>query len=138
MGTSEEEARFLKEEYSQHLLSQESSLKIKNIFSFPQKKWRKIVEEEILKLKIFPDILEKEDAVDGKENFLNIPVFLFGGSSLLPEIKQGLELKNEKSLFSFDVKEKFIYGKDIDIKDKTEFFKNNPQYATSLILGIFA
>lgn len=114
LGLSEESARILKERYSDKLLSVEAEKRIKEILLPEKRSWT-----ENLKLKISRVNLE---------GFLPLTIFLFGGGSLLPEIRE-----------SFFGNAKLIYPKDLkkDIEDLTKKLKS-PQYIPSLLIGYYA
>ena len=103
LGIDEESARILKEKYANNLLSSEVGQRIREILSSEKRTWHQDLE---LKL--------------GRVNSSNVQ--LFGGASLLPEIKELLP------------KAKVIYPKDFkDIKDETKSLKS-PQYIPCLLI----
>jgi len=68
LGITEDSARILKERYSQKLLTPEAEKKIKEILLSEKINWQKSLRLE----------------------FLSLPVFLFGGGCLVPEIQEAL------------------------------------------------
>jgi len=113
LGIGEESARILKERYARGVLSPESGKRIKEMFSEEKRVWYEDLSQAIKEVKL-------------KElSFLNIS--LFGGGSLLPEIKEILE--NNK------IEVKFIYPRDLkDIQDTTKSLKS-PQYIPLLLIS---
>ncbi len=117
------EARILKEKYSKKLLSLETTNKIKEFFSFEKNEWfknLKIKLAEMTQIKIFPST-----------------IFIFGGGSLLEEIKEILENGDWQEFFFIDgPKVKFISPsgenfKNIEKINKKDF--NNPQYTPNFL-----
>ena len=103
LGIDEESARILKEKYANNLLSSEVRQRIREILSLEKRTWRQDLE---LKLE--------------RVNSSNIQ--LFGGASLLPEIKELLPGA------------KIIYPKDFkNIRDETKSLKS-PQYILCLLV----
>ncbi len=103
LGIDEESARIFKEKYANNLLSREVEQRIKEILLSEKRIWRQDLE---LKL--------------GIVNLSNVQ--LFGGASLLPEIKGLLPGA------------KIIYPKNFkNIKDETENLKS-PQYIPGLLV----
>lgn len=103
LGIDEESARILKEKYANNLLSSEVRQRIREILSLEKRTWRQDLE---LKLE--------------RVNSSNIQ--LFGGASLLPEIKELLPGA------------KIIYPKDFkNIRDETKSLKS-PQYIPCLLV----
>lgn len=92
LGLREKDARLLKERYSKEGLTPESSSKIKEIFHFPSRLW-------------FDNLKEKLKETQGGLLFPS-NVFLFGGGSQLPEIKEILEMGKWGSIAFFDAKPK--------------------------------
>ena len=102
LGIDEESARIFKEKYANNFLSREVEQRVKEILLSEKQTWRQDLE---LKL--------------GKEKLSNVQ--LFGGASLLPEIKELLPGS------------KIIYPKVFkNIKDETKSLKS-PQYIPSLL-----
>ncbi len=112
LGLDENYARDLKERYSREELSEDSRKKIKEIFSKERKKWYNALRREVEFLKT------------------HIPknVFIYGGSSQLPDIGDALK-EDEFSLESLQV-EVLSPDKLPDIKAKEI---NNPQFIPILL-----
>lgn len=103
LGIDEESARILKEKYADNILSREVGQRVREILSSEKRTWH-----QDLKLKL------------GRVDSSNVQ--LFGGASLLPEIKELLPGA------------KIIYPKDFkDIKDGTKSLKS-PQYIPCLFI----
>lgn len=110
LGISEDSARILKERYSNKLLTAETEKRVKEILLTEKAKWYQDLKSELKKI--------------------DLPVFLLGGGSLLPEIPEVLKENGIPS--------KFIFPKDIeDIKDLTKKIKS-PQYVSSLLISYYA
>jgi len=126
LGIDEETARNLKEKYSQKLLSNISLKRIKEILDPVKKSWYQFLKDKI-------------EEINSKE-FFSSNIFLFGGGSLLPEIK---DILRESRVIGLNDLPRFeplnisvIRSNNIDdIEDATESLKN-PQY-TPLLLNIF-
>lgn len=105
LGISEKEARLLKEKYADKLLSEDTRGRIKEIFSQSLGGWF-----SALKSKLFSEI-----------SLIPQDFFLFGGGSLLPEVKDILEEGNwgELSVFK-SPRVKMVSPKDLKIfEDRT-------------------
>jgi len=76
LGIDEETARTLKEKYSKKLLSPASAKRVKEIFHPARKIWYQHLKDKIKEI--------------NPEKFFPSNIFLFGGGSLLPEIKEVL------------------------------------------------
>ncbi len=123
LGIDEVTARNLKERYSRKELSSDVQKKIRDIFSKERKKWYNTLKDKLddLGLQVSKDI------------------FLFGGTSLLPEIEEVLkgeqeDLKNRLVLENLEVK--VIYPQDLpEIEDETNLL-DSPQYIPILLVLI--
>lgn len=120
LGINEKPARILKERYAKGLLSPGSKKRIKEIFLQEKRAWY-----ENLKLKI------KETHPKGVPPLNS---FLFGGGSLLPEIKESLKETSANNLS--DLPEvKFIYPKNLEnIEDPAKILKS-PQDIPPLLIA---
>lgn len=124
LGINEESARILKERYSNGLLNIETVKKMKEIFIREKKNWYLCLKNEVKKL--------------NQRNIFPLNIYLFGGGSLLPEIKEILEEKitsDSKGTTSQGSAEiKFIHPKDFkNIKKGTVNLKD-PQIISSLLI----
>ncbi|MBZ9569371.1 hypothetical protein KJA16_00425 [Patescibacteria group bacterium] len=121
LGLSFQEARVLKHNYSQLLLSGKTRKKVKEIFSANLQDWFKNLEETLKKFskKLFPS-----------------NIFLFGGGSLLPEIPEILEKGDWADFpFVFKPKVRLIYPNELkNIEDKTQGL-NSPQEISLLLIS---
>ena len=77
LGISEKDARILKERYSERKISEDCRQRIKEFLEIPLKNWLNEIKE----------VLKESNKEVSK-------IFLFGGGSLLPEIKESLENEN--------------------------------------------
>lgn len=112
LGIDEASARDLKQRYASKLLSPETEKRIKTILSEEKRTWCENLKQSLPK-ELFPSA-----------------VFLFGGGSLLPEIREVLKENG--------IEVKFIYPKDLkEIKDETKSL-NSPQYIPSLLTCYYA
>jgi len=108
LGIDENSARNLKEKYANNFLSQNVRVKIKEILLPGKKLWHK-------------NLLNKSKLINFSLNNR-----LFGGSSLLPEVKELLP------------NSRIVYPKDLkNINDKTKSL-NSPQYTPSLLIAYYA
>ena len=124
LGIDEESARILKERYSDKNVNIETAKKIREMFASAQQQW-------------FLDLKAKIEKIAKKEFFLS-NVYLFGGGSLLPEIKEILEEKMavglNEALFFKPYEIKFLYPNDLkNIENLAKNFKN-PQSIPSLLI----
>lgn len=104
LGVSKKRANLLKEKYSNSLLSENVRRRIKEIFNLPTNEWFFNLKSELL-----------------KENIL-LPslVLIFGGSGVIPDIKEVLEKRYEELLFISEPEIKIISSKYFQmIKDNT-------------------
>jgi len=129
LGLTSQEARILKERYAKNELTAESQSRIKEILSFAFSNWHNLLKDKLKKINptgfLFPDI------------------WIFGGGSMLPEIKKISE-KESRENFSFSNKSslKIFYPKDIvkkivgeaAIDGKALKSLSNPQYTTSFLI----
>jgi len=105
LGIDQESARILKEKYANNLLTEQVKLKIKEILSSEKKIWQQYLENTI------------------KGTKASSEVWIFGGSSLLPEVRESIR------------RAKIIYPKSLkNIKDPLKNLKS-PQYITSLLIA---
>jgi len=123
-GIDEENARILKERYSNKLLSDKASNRIKEVFNLGQKKW-------------YLSLVKKIEET-GCKKLLPSNIFLFGGGAMLPEVQEGLKDGTVISLGFvpiFNAPEiKIIYPKDLkNIEDTTKKL-NTPQNTPSLLV----
>ncbi|OGZ17496.1 MAG: hypothetical protein A2V72_01690 [Candidatus Nealsonbacteria bacterium RBG_13_37_56] len=108
LGIDHDSARLLKEKYSGNLLTREVNEKVREIF-LPEKK---ILQQDL------QDMLKKIKS--------NPPIYIFGGSSLIPEIKESIKYS------------KIIRPKSLKyIEDTTKNLKS-PQYIPSLLIARYA
>ncbi len=115
LGIGEESARILKERYAGGALSPESGKRIKEMFSEEKRAWYEDLSRAIKEIKL--------------KELNSLSISLFGGGSLLPEIKEILE--NNK------IEVKFIYPRDLkDIQDTTKSLKS-PQYVSALLTSYY-
>ena len=125
LGLRMQEGRILKERYGKGELSQESTEKMKEIFSFPCQVWF-----SNLKLKI-------REMTESK--LLPPKIGIFGGGSLLPEIKEVLEKGNWDD-FSFagerEIKS-ISLGDFKNIEDLTKK-SNDSRFTPSLFIALSA
>ena len=115
LGIDEETARVLKEEYSKKLLSPKAMARVKEILRPGENDWYGCLKDKIRAI--------------GPEEFFSPNIFLFGGGSLLPEIKEVLEENRIVGLSGLPVSRpfniNFIYPNDLDnIKDITKSLKS--------------
>jgi len=121
LGIDEATARNLKERYSGKELSSNVQKKIRDIFSKERKKWYNTLKGKLedLGLQVSKDI------------------FLFGGTSLLPEMEEVLKEEQENlenRLVSENLEVKVIYPQDLpEIKDETNLL-DSPQYIPILLI----
>jgi len=120
LGISFSEARILKENYSQSLLSEKVQKRVKEIFSDVLQSWFENLKEN---LKNFP------------QKLLPANFFLFGGGSLLPDISEILENGDWANLtFISKPKIEIIYPQKLkDVKDKNQILKG-PQDIPLILL----
>jgi len=113
LGLSFSQARVLKENYSQSILSEKVQKRMKEIFSDTPKKWFENLKENLGK---FP------------QKLLPANFFLFGGGSLLPDISEILENGGWSNLTFFSKpKIEIIYPKNLkNFEDKNQIL-NSPQ-----------
>lgn len=105
LGIDQESARILKEKYANNLLTEQVKLKIKEILFSEKKIWQQHLENTI------------------KGTKASSEAWIFGGSSLLPEIRESIR------------RAKIIYPKSLkNIKDPIKSLKS-PQYITSLLIA---
>lgn len=120
----EETARALKERYSNRVLSIGTTKKIKEIFVKEQNNWYLNLEKQIKK-------------INQKEFFLS-NIYLFGGGSLLPEIKEILEKKVsvylEDSFTADSTKIEFIYPENLKNINNLAMGLKNSQSTPSLLI----
>ncbi len=121
LGLTLPEARILKERYARRELSQESSERIKEIIYSAVQTWFKNLKSKL-----------KEMKTDG---LLPSPVFLYGGSSQLPEISEILR-DGDWSSFHFAGQPEIGILRPSDFKIIIEEGKNlnNPQNTPSLLI----
>lgn len=124
LGIDEENSRILKERYSNKLLSAETKERVKDILVQQQREWYEGLKSKIKEIK--------------GRGVLSSAIFLFGGGSRLPEVREILEKEavvGEGELpDSETLKVRFIYPKDLkNIKDTTKNL-NNPQYISPLLM----
>ena len=132
-GLSQLRTRILKERYSQKNLSEETKARIKEILWPEKQTWFRVLEDK----------LKKEVSITP----LPSDIFIFGGGSLLPEIKEILTKGDWTGLsFPEQPKVKFIYPKDYyppaalhipPAHPKKELLNqvlNNPQYTPTLLI----
>ena len=123
LGIDEETAKNLKEEYSNKFLSSESSRKIKEIFRLSKRNWSFQLKNKFEEINI--------------NRFFYLNVFVFGGGSFLPEIKEILGKnkisETEELSFNHQVNVSFIKLNDLDsVKSKIKLLEN-PQYIPALL-----
>ncbi|MBZ9578406.1 hypothetical protein KJA14_00995 [Patescibacteria group bacterium] len=121
LGLSFQDARVLKHNYSQLLLSEKTRKKVREIFSDNVQDWFKNFKKTLKKF---------------SKKLLPSNIFLFGGGSLLPEIPEILE-KGDWTDFPFVFKPKvsLVYPKDLkNIGDKTQGL-NSPQEIPLLLIS---
>jgi hypothetical protein len=113
LGLSFFDARTMKENYSQSILSEKVQKRMKEIFSDTPKKWFENLKENLGK---FP------------QKLLPANFFLFGGGSLLPDISEILENGGWSNLTFFSKpKIEIIYPKNLkNFEDKNQIL-NSPQ-----------
>ncbi|HHE76742.1 MAG TPA: hypothetical protein ENL27_02040 [Candidatus Parcubacteria bacterium] len=131
LGIDEESARFLKEQYSQKILRGGSSEKIKSILLSARKEWRRSFENALKGLNI-PSFLP----LSSGEDLPRLPIFLFGGGSMLPETAGSLKEEVEGYNFLFDVN----LIKPVDLISKDELngnYLDDSQLVPALILTNF-
>ncbi len=122
-GLSDERARVLKEEYALGRLSKDSANKIREC----------LFKEKVNWLRLF----QKKMEMILSRKFLPASVFLLGGASLLPEIKDSL-LNQENFLFDKEIifqptkVELMKLEKTVNIINGAEIIKN-PQYGPALL-----
>jgi len=105
LGIDQESARSLKERYANNLLTEKVRIKIKEMLVSEKKIWQQYLENVIRGTKITSD------------------TWIFGGSSLLPEIRESIR------------RSKIIYPKSLkNIKDPIKSLKG-PQYITALLIA---
>lgn len=105
LGIDQESARILKEKYANNLLTEKVKLKIKEMLVSEKKIWQQYLENTIKGTKASSD------------------TWIFGGSSLLPEIRESVRGS------------KIIYPKSLkNIKDPLKSLKS-PQYITPLLIA---
>ncbi len=115
LGIDEKTARILKEEYSKKLLSPGAMNRVKEILYPGRKDWHKCLKDKM------KDI--------GSEEFFSPNIFLFGGGSMLPEIKEVLEEDQIVGLNNLPVSQpfsvNFIYPSDLNnMEDITKSLKS--------------
>ncbi len=122
-GLKEDDARVFKENYSTKKLTQQSIERAKEIFQIPCQFWFKN-----LKLKL------KNINYEGP---LPSDIILFGGGSLLPDIKEILEKGDWEDLpFVKKPEIKFLYLKDFkNIDDRTKKLNNSQSVPLLLLLS---
>jgi cell division ATPase FtsA len=120
LGLSFSDARILKENYSQSILSEKVQKRVKEIFSDVLQGWFENLKEN---LKKFP------------QKLLPANFFLFGGGSLLPDISEILETGNFSPLtFISKPKIEIIYPQKLkNIEDKNQIL-NSPQDIPLILL----
>ena len=111
LGISFSEARILKENYSQSLLSEKVQKRVKEIFSDTPQRWLDNLKEN---LKKFP------------QKLLPANFFLFGGGSLLPDISEILENGDWADLtFISKLKIEILYPQKLkNIEDENQILKS--------------
>lgn len=121
-GLDEKDARILKEQYSNKLISSKASAKITEILGRPQNIWYDGLIEEI---------------EESKPELLFLPkFFIFGGGGLIPIISESLKGENakENKSLSSPSQVSFIYPKDLkNLEDATKGL-NSPQNTPSLLI----
>ncbi len=115
LGLDEEMARILKEKYSEKFLSAGTMKRIKEILRPEREVWYNSLKDKIKKI--------------GLPRLGGVPIFLFGGGSLLPEIKEILQEKQiiglNGSPTSQPLNISFIYPNNLDnIEDMTMSLKS--------------
>jgi cell division ATPase FtsA len=98
LGLREKDARIFKQKYAQNQLTLESSQRVKEIFYFPQRSWFENLKAKLKEIKdtgLFPS-----------------SITLFGGTSLLPEIKEVLEEGDWGNIVFVDTKPEVKISKD--------------------------
>jgi cell division ATPase FtsA len=125
LGIDEETARNLKEEYSKNLLSQNSAKRIKEILRPARKIWYQCLKDKVKEI--------------SPEEFSSPNIFLFGGGSLLPEIKEALKENQIIGLNDFPVSQPFNVnfiepGVLNNIEDATDSLKS-PKDVPILLLA---
>ncbi|MEA3292862.1 MAG: hypothetical protein U9P88_00040 [Patescibacteria group bacterium] len=121
LSLSQERVRFLKEKYSQGLLSDPVRKKVKGIFSDIAQNWF-----ENLKSKL------------SNQTLIASNIFLCGGGSLLPDIQDVLEERREEIFLGQDTKIKFIFPKGLNKILNSSIVKiNNSQYTSSILLSYY-
>ncbi len=124
LGIDEETARILKEKYSNRLLSIEAAQKIKKIFGSEQRNW-------------YLNLKNKIEKIKRKELFTS-NIYLFGGGSLLPEIKEVLEEEITSDLRDSTVSDnpeiKLIYPKNFKNIENLTVGLKNPQNTPILLI----
>lgn len=127
-GIDEDTAKALKEEYSDKLLSIEAFQKIKKIFHDGQKNWYLNLKEKIGRME--PERLFSSD------------IYIFGGGSLLPDIKDVLEegtiLSSKEPAIPDTPKIKIIYPKDLKNIENLSVGLKSPQNIPTLLICQYA
>jgi cell division ATPase FtsA len=122
LGVSNKDARILKERYVKNDLSFESSKRIEGFLKDLSRVW----------------FLELKELLIKNHSFIVSDIYIFGGGSLVPEIKKTLEQENWSPLdFSASLKVQLLYPdvfKNVELPNE---IKNNPQF-TNLILSYYA
>lgn len=123
LGLSLEEARVLKHNYSNLLLSEEVRKRIREIFSEELQIWFENFKRTLKRLLV------------NRVGLLPSEIFLFGGGSSLPEIEEILEEGNWIDLpFISQPKVKIVFPKDLkNIEDMTQALIS-PQDTASLLI----
>lgn len=115
LGLDENSAELLKEKYSKGLLSPEAEKKVKELFKEEKKKWYLELRQKI------------QEASEKELLFSNI--YIFGGGSQLPEIKEIIEKEREK--YSEEQARPFLNQLTIIYPKDLEWIKNLPQDLTN-------
>jgi cell division ATPase FtsA len=123
LGIDQDSARALKEKYSARNFSEGGAAKLKDIFSGPKAAWK----EELI-----------QKAAQGAEFSLAAnKIFIFGGGSLIPEIKQALleitSKKSEGNEAAFTPQIDFIYPSNLGNIKNLAYNLNSPQFISCLL-----
>jgi len=124
LGLDGDSAEDLKKRYSSGALSIEAAKKIKDLFEGQQGRWYSLLKNKIQK------VFQKD--------LLDLNVYLLGGGSLLPEIREVLERRKESAAGGYQAfgksSVKLIYPKDLKYIESIASNIKSPYMVSSLLI----
>jgi|GEM_PF-1431023 len=124
LGLDGDSAEDLKKRYSSGTLSIEAAKKIKDLFEEQQRRWYSLLKNKVQK------VFQKDIS--------DLNIYLLGGGSLLPEIKEILERRRETATEDYQVfgksSVKLIYPKDLKYFEGIASNIKSPHMVSSLLI----